>query len=185
MNEIYEYSGLIVVVAWLASRYFARKVDVRQAVIRGFIFSVLFAATQYLWPYFALSTAIFSPVSLGIVLLCAADLARPFGGLARRWSRPELWALLAIYVAYIYASIGGSYFDPYALGYGAKGAGAVAVALGLYALVRRDVLLGGIVLGSQIAWLGNIGSENFFDHITSALLIPAILIGLRRRAKGC
>lgn len=117
-------------------------------------------------------------------MLCVADWARPFGVQARRWSRAELWTLLLIYGAYIYASIGGTYFDPYAFGYGAKGAAAMAIVVGAYAFVRRDLLLGAIVVASQLAWLANIGSENFFDHVISALLIPAVIIGLRRRAKG-
>ncbi len=183
MSELYEYVLLSVVLGWLFSRLAGLFAAPRSAALAGGALGGLAMLGQYAAPEMAGFSALFSPVSLGIALLAGADLARPFGLCARRWPALELAALLALYVAYVYASVGEAAPDPYALGYAGVGPAAVAMALAGWAFWRRDALLALTVAGAQLSWLLGLGSENFFDHLASALLVPAALIGLARRLR--
>ncbi len=184
MSELYEYILLGAVLAWLFSRLAGLFAGPRAAALAGGALGGLAMAGQYLVPAVAGFSALFSPVSLGIALVAGADLARPFGLPPRRWPAAELLALLALYVAYVYASIGEAAPDPYALGYAGPGPAVVALALAGWAFWRRDMLLALTVVGAQLSWLSGVGSENFLDHLASALLVPAALIGLVRRLRG-
>ncbi len=184
MSEIYEYVLLSAVLAWLFSRLAGLFAAPRAAALAGAVLGGLAMLGQFLAPGLAGFSALFSPVSLGIALIAAADLARPFGLRTRRWPAAELLALLALYVAYVYASVGEAAPDPYALGYAGAGPAVVALALAGWAWWRRDMVLALAVVGAQIGWLAGVGSENFLDHLASALLVPAALIGLARRLRG-
>ena len=145
------------------------------------VLALILAGVYLIWPFSGWLVAIFSPVSLGIAALALADLARPFGVMAQRWSWQELGVVLIFYCAYIYASLGGVAFDRYALGYSGGAAIGVPVALAGVAYYRKDWLMAAVVAGAQVLWMAGIGSENLFDHLASALLVPAVLIGMARR----
>ena len=184
MSDLYEYLALTAVMSWLLSRLLGLFARPRLASLAGVALGAAAMIAQYLAPAAAGFSAVFSPVSLGIALAAGADLARPFGWRARRWPVRELLAVLALYVLYVYASVGEAPADPYAFGYGGIGPAVVAVVLAGWAWVRRDMLLAVVVVAAQVFWLSGIGSENFFDHLASALLVPAMLIGLARRLRG-
>ncbi len=92
--------------------------------------------------------------------------------------------ILGLYCVYIFASIGGVAFDPYAFGYSGGAGLGVPVALAGYAYYRKDWLMAAIVAGAQALWLAGIGTENLFDHLTSALLVPALFVAIVRRMRG-
>lgn len=184
MTELYEILCVMAISGWVLSRPLRWFLSAPLGAIAGLAAAGLLSVVGLIWPASNWPAAIFSPVSLGIAGLALADLLRPFGVIARRWSLAELGAILGIYVAYIFASVGGTAFDPYAFGYSAGVSLGVPVAVAGYAYVRKDWLVAGIVAGAQILWMADIGSENLFDHLASALLVPAVLIGMARRFRG-
>ena len=183
MAELYEYACLGLVAAWAISRPLFPALGAGRAALAGLALAGALMMWQWLDPGVAALAALFSPVSLGLALLAGADLARPFGLRPRRWGTGEMLVLLVAYVAFLHAALGWMQFDPYAQGYAGVAPAMLALVLGGYAFWRRDGLLAAITLGAQLAWLSGIGSENFFDHLAGALLVPALLIGLARRLR--
>lgn len=181
MGDIYEILCVTAITAWVISRPLGWFVGRQLGATSGLLIAGLLSLIGMLWPITNWPVALFSPVSLGVAALALADILRPFGIVARRWSLPELTAGLAMYVGYLYASLGGVLFDPYGLGYSGGVTWGVPVALAAYAFGRKDWLLAAVIAGSQALWLAGIGSENLFDHLASLLLFPAILIGIGRR----
>ena len=180
MGSLYEILCVTAITGWLFSRPLGLVLGPQIAAISGLSLALALSGISLIWPASGWPIAIFSPVSLGIAALALADLMRPFGVIARRWSGSELLVILAFYMVYLFASLGGIAFDPYALGYTAGISLGIPVALAGYAYARRDWLLGAVIATAQALWATGIGSENLFDHLVSALLVPAILIGMWR-----
>ncbi len=184
LSTLYEYLCLLAVFGWLLSRLAGRLLPGGAAEAAGLAAAGVLLALQWAVPQVALLAAIFAPVSGGVALFAAADLGRGFGLRHRPRPAAELLTVLAAYLLYLAAGLGVFAVDPHAAGYGGVPAAATAVALGGYALVRRDTLLAAAVLLAQLVWLADIGSENLFDNLAGVLLVPALLVGLWRRARG-
>ena len=183
VGDLYEILCVSAIVGWVLSRPLRWFLGAQMGAIGGLGLALILSGVGLIWPASNWPVAIFSPVSLGIAALALADLGRAFGVRARRWSLAEMAGVLGLYVGYVFASVGGIAFDPYALGYNAGVSLGVPVLLAGYAYRRKDWLMGAVVAGAQVLWMANIGSENLFDHLAGALLIPAALIGMARRLR--
>lgn len=184
LELVYEFLCVAAVTGWVLSRPLMLFLPSVLANLVGLGAAIALGICYLIWPYSGWVVAIFSPVSLGIAIYAVVDMTRPFGVIAPRWSLAELGAGLAAYCVYIYASLGWIMFDPYALGFSGGASFGVPVVLAGYAYWRKDWVLGGIIVGAQALWMAGIGSENLFDHLVSALVVPAILIGVARRVRG-
>ena len=184
MNDLYEYSCLAIAAGWLISCISGAFLPPRPAVISALLVAVTMMGVQFAFPTTAVISAVFSPVSVGVAVFAAADMARAFGYEAPRRHPLELIVALSGYVWFLAASLGVFGVDPYGFGYSGVGPAAVAILLAGYAFLRSDALLGVTIVLAQLAWLSGAGSENLFDHLFGVLLIPALLVGLYRRLRG-
>lgn len=154
----------------------------RQAVLAGAGLAALAALADPWLALLSLMVALFAPFSLVVTAMALDSLARPFRRAARRAPTPA-WALalaLAALLAYLAASMGVIAPDPYRLGYHPAAPGALVAILLLWSWMRGDAWLALACLAAQSLWLAGLGSDNGFDQIAHALLVPILALRLAR-----
>ncbi len=174
MTQVYEILGLGTVTCWCLFQMLAMFCETRRAVLISVICSALYLIVLYKTEFVTLPIAIFAPFGAMLPALAAQNMLRRTGADLVKFSTVEIVFLLSVYVLYLAASLGVFEFDPYRLGYSPVAGGIVAVAGILYFYLRKHWLpLYAIILG-QLAWSFDIGSSNFFDHISHAVLVPSM-----------
>lgn len=180
MTQSYEYIGLIIVTVWVAFR----------------VISLIRPGFLALWSSLALVCAAFIIASESLFLIVAV--LAPFGAMLpalalqnivgrlqdrahRVFPTSELAIVLIVYVAFLSASMGVFEFDPYRYGYFPLFGSAAAFVICGYALWRgyHYVAIASVV--GQIAWIFDVGSSNYFDHITHVMVIFVIATVLAKR----
>ena len=181
-EEIVARTQALVLLAW-ALRWPARALlGPREAVLAGAALAGAAALADPWLEFLSLTVALFAPFSLLVTAMALDDLARPFRKAPRLVPTPA-WALglgLAVMIAYLAASMGLVAFDPYRLGYQPPWPGVVVALLLLWAWRRGDLWLALACLAAQGLWHAGIGSDNGFDQIAHALLVPILAVRLAR-----
>lgn len=184
MIEVYTSITLGIIIGWIAFRLgrFAtgRLIGYLFGIAAG-IYCVIVARDSLPILYF---TAIFSPIAVTIPLLAIRNTFAIFTFPWPRFSKSEVTLFLVLYIIFLSASMGVFTFDPYRFGYDPVIAGGVALALVIYGTIRRNPFFAIVAVSGQILWVFEIGSSNYFDHITHVLLIPISLVYVLRRSNG-
>lgn len=181
MNELYTSVTLGILIGWVAFKILSFILPNKTALIFGMFIGLMSATLARETQSILYFTAILSPIAITIPLLALRSLLQTFSISCPQFSKWEMAGILAIYIAYLAASLGVLIFDPYRLGYSFVWAGTLAIMLIGYGAVRRNPFFPIAAISGQILWVSDIGSSNYFDHIGHALLVPIILVALIRR----
>lgn len=180
MTQIYEYMGLFIVSFWVAFRVLYPFVSRELALyISGVIIVILYI---FSFEIITILIAIFAPFGILLPTLALQDIARKckvydFG----TYPVHELVLVLIIYVAFLSASIGVFHFDPYRFGYSPAIGSSIALTACGYALWRGYYVIAVALILGQIAWTFDLGSSNYFDHMTHVIIVPIIFIVLVKK----
>lgn len=180
MTQIYEYTGLYIILFWVFFRGLYPFVSLKGAVFTSA--SILGVLSIFGSSFMFLMIAIFAPLGALLPALALQNIARKFN-LYKPVAYPvyELILVLIIYVAFLSASIGVFSFDPYRYGYNPTLGSIIAFVTCCYALWRGYIFIAGALILGQIAWALGVSSSNYFDHITHVMLVPVILTTLIKK----
>lgn len=181
MTDLFEASAAGILTGWclyrVLGRFLPRNTTLLVAVGVGFMpFFVMPGLAFY-----ALVIAVFAPFGMMLPVLAAQSILRDFGIGSKRFATVDLIVILVLYVGFIAASIGVIDWDPYRYGYAPLWGGAMAVGLCIYGALRGHIGVCIAALGGQILWMMDIGSSNYFDHVSHVMIIPVIATCLIRR----
>lgn len=180
MTQVYEFTGLFIVLFWVIFRvlnpFVSREITLGVTVVLICVLSVFTSQFVFLW------VAILAP--FGAVLPAVA--LQNIIAKCKVYTPPvypihEMVLVLILYTAFLSASLGVFTFDPYRYGYSPIFGGITAFVTCGYALWRGYYFVAGAIVLGQIAWVFDVGSSNYFDHITHALLVPVISVTLVKR----
>ncbi|MEQ9693851.1 hypothetical protein [Shimia sp. SDUM112013] len=184
MTVAYETAGAAVIIFWVVFRI------ARWAVADRIAAALAAAVTVALLTVLADSAitlmivAVLAPFGAMLPILAGANILAKFGRPVDRFSTVEILLALIFVTLFLAASIGALPFDPYRFGYDPLPAGAVALALCLWALWRGHVTLALAAVLGQVMWMTDTGSTNYFDHVSHMLLVPVLAITLLLRLVG-
>lgn len=176
-TTLWEVLAGSIVLGWVFHLIPANKAKDRHAALTyafGFVFcggSILMdMAFGRLW------IAVLAPFGVMVPALCLQWSARKIGFALPRAPRLDLLALVALMLVVTLGAGGVLPIQPYAWFYSGLGAGVLALGIAAWALWRNQAfVLGAVVLG-QVLWLLDVGSSNFYDHMTHFVLIPALAV---------
>ena len=183
MTHLVETLAGVIVAGWVLqsvlSWFLPRRVAVGLAFAGTVGWAVVPNAGWGIW------MALMVPFGAMLPVLCLASIGRAMG----RWTLRHVHRLDALLVLIgMLIVLGGAAgllpFSPYAWFYAGLGPFILAVALSLWATWRGyAAILFGVVLG-QVFWLADIGSSNFYAHISHFFLLFPVIFALISRPKS-
>lgn len=182
MSELYAIFSFSLLTAALVFPLLSRTMTPRNAAVLAVVIGFAISLVPRHSDFNLLMVSLLSPLPVLIPVYALGLLAGPFGFRPGWWPRADLAVALVALLTLILSAIGHIGFDIYRYGYEAWPVAIIAAGMAALALWRNHMLLlVGIVLG-QILWMLEIGSTNFFDHVSHILLIPLLgLYILKRR----
>lgn len=185
MTSVWEILAGSIVLGWMFHLIPVTRSRDRHAVL-SYCFGIVFCAGSILldMSFGGLWVAVLAPFGVMLPALCLRWSARKLGYAIRPVPRMDKLVVVALMLVVVLGTMAAIPVHPYSWFYDGIGAGALAMALGLWALWRRQtIVLGAVVLG-QILWLLDVGSSNFYDHMAHFGLIPALLLSALSRARS-
>ncbi len=180
MSQFFEYAGLLIISVWVFHASFMFFMPNIKALVFAIIISCLIPIISYDIGYVFI--AVLAPFGVILPAMALQNMARGFGLNVKEFRTIELVIFVILYLVFLCASLGVFTFDPYRFGYIPLNSHIIAIIGVLYALCRQYYPLAVAILLGQVLWFFDIGSSNFFDHISHALLVPIILVCLFKRA---
>jgi len=181
MSAAYEALAAGIVTAWVLFQGLRLFLPLRMALGCALALGVLPYLLVPHVPAFAMIIAVFAPFGVLLPVLAVQSLMRTTGVAVPRFATRELLLGLVCYVAFLSASLGVFDWDPYRLGYTPHWGGGIAVLIAAYGALRGHVGLSLAALLGQVLWMLDIGSSNYFDHISHALMVPILVVVLVQR----
>jgi hypothetical protein len=177
MTQLYEYAGLFIVLFWVMYRTLFPFVSNKTALgVSAVVVCLLPLAAS---PLIFILVAMFAPFGAVLPALALQNIAIKSRLLPTTTFPPfEVVITLSIYVLFLCAALAVFEFDPYRYGYYPAFGSIMAFCLCGYALLRRYWFIASAVILGQAAWMLDIGSTNYFDHVTHVLLVPVIVVVL-------
>ena len=180
MTHLYDYIGLCLALLWAVFRILELFLAPRAALIwAGIGLAAALLCDVWLQAEVAvLLIAVFAPFGTILPALALQNIARRQGLRMPTFGAGQQALILVLYVAFLCAALGVFSFDPYRFGYDPVLGSAMALAGCAYAVWSRFYFVACAFLLGQLAWTFDVGSSNYFDHITHVILVPVILISL-------
>ena len=124
------------------------------------------------------AVALLGPVGVVLPLLILRQMAADLGAPVQPFGSAELLVFLALYLAFLAASMGVLPIDAYRFGYAPLPVAVIVLAVCAFGLWQGALFLPLLAVLAQAMWVLGWGSSNYFDHVLHPALVPAVAIVL-------
>lgn len=119
--------------------------------------------------------ALLSPVGVVLPALAVRDVAGDWGMPVAMFETSALIAFLAAHLMLLASAMGAVPVDLYRIGYAPVPVALMVLAVCAYGMITGTLFLPLVAVIGQALWMTRLGSSNWFDHVSHALLVPVVV----------